>query len=92
MEQRFIVILNFDPQSGEILKIRLSDEELAESEKYEDMESYLSTLEEKYEFDLSLSKREYLDIKKNKWYHEVDCSKEVSLIIDKLNKLVYKYY
>ena len=55
MEQRFIVILNFDPQSGEILKIRLTDEELAESEKYEDMESYLSTLEEKYEFDLSNS-------------------------------------
>ena len=53
MEQRFIVILNFDPQSGEILKIRLTDEELAESEKYEDMESYLSTLEEKYEFNLS---------------------------------------
>lgn len=53
MEQRFIVILDFDPHSGEILKIRLTDEELAESEKYEDMESYLSTLEEKYEFDLS---------------------------------------
>lgn len=45
MEQRFIVILNFNPQSGEILKIRLTDAELAESEKYEDMESYLSTLE-----------------------------------------------
>ena len=55
MEQRFIVILDFDPQSGEILKIRLTDEELAESEKYEDMESYLSTLEEKYEFKLSNS-------------------------------------
>ena len=55
MEQRLIVILNFDPQSGEILKIRLTDEELAESEKYEDMESYLCTLEEKYEFDLSNS-------------------------------------
>ena len=53
MELRFIVIINFDPQSGEILKIRLTDEELAESEKYEDMETYLSTLEEKYEFDLS---------------------------------------
>ena len=53
MELRFIVIINFDPHSGEILKIRLTDEELAESEKYEDMESYLSTLEEKYEFDLS---------------------------------------
>lgn len=55
MEQRFIVILNFDPHSGEILKIRLTDEELAELEKYEDMESYLSTLEEKYEFYLSNS-------------------------------------
>ena len=55
MEQRFIVILNFDPQSGEILKIRLTDAELAESEKYEDMESFLSTLEEKYSFDLSNS-------------------------------------
>ena len=55
MEQRFIVVLNFDPQFGEILKIRLTDEELAESEKYEEMESYLSTLEEKYRFDLSNS-------------------------------------
>ena len=55
MEQRFIVILNFDPQSGEILKIRLTDAELAESEKYEDMESYLSTLEEKYSVNLSNS-------------------------------------
>ena len=55
MELRFIVIINFDPQSGEILKIRLTDEELAESEKYEEMESYLSTLEEKYKFDLSNS-------------------------------------
>ena len=53
MELRFIVIFNFDPQSGEILKIKLTDEELAESVKYEDMETYLSTLEEKYEFDLS---------------------------------------
>ena len=55
MGQIFIVILNFNPQSGEILKIRLTDQELAESEKYEDMGTYLSTLEEKYEFDLSNS-------------------------------------
>ena len=26
------------------------------------------------------------EIKQNEWYHEVDCSKELSLIIDKLNK------
>lgn len=55
MELRFIVILYFDPQSGEILKIRLTDEQLVESEKYDDMESYLSTLEEKYGFNLSNS-------------------------------------
>ena len=57
MEQRFIVILNFDPQSGEILKIKLTDEELAESEKYDDMETYLSTLEEKYEKSLEEYKK-----------------------------------
>lgn len=55
MEPRYVIICNFDPISGEILKIRLTDEELAESAKYEDFEEYLSTLEEKYEFDLSNS-------------------------------------
>ena len=55
MEPRYVVILNFNPLDGEILKIRLTDEELAESEKYADFEEFLSTLEEKYEFDLSNS-------------------------------------
>lgn len=55
MEQRFIIILSFDPAEGEILKIRLTDEQLAELDKYEDTESYLATLEEEYNFDLSNS-------------------------------------
>ena len=49
MEQRFI------PAEGEILKIRLTDEQLAELDKYEDTENYLATLEEEYNFDLSNS-------------------------------------
>ena len=55
METRFIIILNFNPMSGEFLKIRLSDEQIAEMEGYENMEDYLATLEDKYDFDLSNS-------------------------------------
>lgn len=55
MEQRFIIILCFNPAEGEILKIRLTNEQLAELDKYEDTESYLTTLEEEYNFDLSNS-------------------------------------
>ncbi|MBE6070181.1 MAG: hypothetical protein E7211_21195 [Clostridium lundense] len=55
MEQRFIIILSFNPAEGEILKIRLTDEQLEELDKYEDTESYLATLEEEYNFDLSNS-------------------------------------
>ena len=55
METRFIIILNFNPMSGEILKIRLSDKQIAEMEGYENMEDYLTTLEDKYGFDLSNS-------------------------------------
>ena len=55
METRFIIILNFNPMSGEILMIRLSDEQIAEMEGYENMEDYLTTLEDKYGFDLSNS-------------------------------------
>lgn len=55
MEQRFIIILSFNPAEGEILKIRLTDEQMAELDKYEDTESYLATLEEEYNFDLSNS-------------------------------------
>lgn len=37
---------------GELVKIRLSDQELMESEEYDDFEEFLSTLEDRYEFRL----------------------------------------
>jgi len=50
MEPRYIVILDFS--TGELIKIRLSDHQLKESEEYEDFSDYLSTLEDKYDFKL----------------------------------------
>ena len=41
-----------DFSTGELIKIRLSDLELKASEEYEDFGSFLSTLEDKYEFRL----------------------------------------
>lgn len=38
---------------GEIIKIRLNPEQIAESESYADFEEYLVTLEEEYGFRLS---------------------------------------
>lgn len=39
-----------DFSTGGLIKIRLTDEELRESEKYEDFSEYLTTLEDKYDF------------------------------------------
>ena len=50
METNYIIILNFSV--GEVIKIRLDKEQLEESEKYDDFEIYLETLEEKYGFRL----------------------------------------
>ena len=50
METNYIIILDFSV--GEVIRIRLSKEQLEESEKYDDFEAYLSTLEEKYGFRL----------------------------------------
>lgn len=50
MEPRFIILMDFS--TGELIKIKLSDQELKESEGYEDFEEFLSTLEDKYEFRL----------------------------------------
>lgn len=41
-----------DFSTGELVKIRLSDQELKESEKYDDFGDFLSTLETKYDFRL----------------------------------------
>ncbi len=47
----YIVLLDYS--IGEIIKIRLSEEEKIESEKYEDYEEFVCTLEKKYNFKLS---------------------------------------
>lgn len=50
MEPRYVLILDYC--TGYLNIIRLTDEELRESEKYDDFEEFLTTLEEKYGFRL----------------------------------------
>ena len=51
MEPKYVIILNFC--IGALNIIKLTEEELRESENYDDFESFLSTLEEKYGFKLN---------------------------------------
>ena len=51
MEPKYVLMLNLCVGCLNIIK--LTDEELRESEEYEDFESFLSTIEEKYGFRLS---------------------------------------
>ena len=51
METNYIVILDYS--AGELIKIKLTPEQIKELEKYDDFECYLFTLEEKYRFRLS---------------------------------------
>ena len=51
MEPRYVIILDFC--IGVLNIIRLTDEEVKESERYDDYEEYLSTLEDKYGFRLN---------------------------------------
>ncbi len=51
MEPRYVIILDFC--IGVLNIIRLTDEEVKESEQYNDFEEYLSTLENKYGFRLN---------------------------------------
>lgn len=50
MEANYIIILDFSV--GEIIKIKLTETEKHESEKYEDYEDFLKTLEKRYDFRL----------------------------------------
>lgn len=50
MEPKYVIILDFC--GGNLNIIHLTEEEIRESENYEDFESFLSTLEEKYGFRL----------------------------------------
>ena len=51
MEPKYVIILDFCV--GALNIIKLTKEELQESENYDDFESFLSTLEEKYGFNLN---------------------------------------
>ena len=51
MDINYIVLLDFS--KGEIIKIRLSEEQKKESEKYDDFSKFLETLENKYGFNLN---------------------------------------
>lgn len=51
MKPRYVLILDFCV--GCLNIIRLTDEELGESENYEDFESFLSTIEGRYGFNLN---------------------------------------
>ena len=50
MEPRYVILIDFS--TGELIKIRLSDEQLKASEEYDDFEEFLSTIEEDYGFRL----------------------------------------
>ena len=51
MEPKYLIVLDFC--IGALNIIKLTEEELKESENYDDFESFLSTLEEKYGFKLN---------------------------------------
>jgi len=50
METNYIIILDYS--AGEVIRIKLTPEQIKELEKSDDFETFLSTLEEKYEFRL----------------------------------------
>lgn len=51
MDINYIVLLDFS--KGEIIKIRLSEEEKLKSEEYDDFSEFIETLEDKYNFNLN---------------------------------------
>ena len=53
MDINYVVLL--DCSIGEIIKIRLTEEEKAKSEEYDDFSEFLETLEDKYNFSSWMS-------------------------------------
>ena len=51
MKANYLVLL--DCSVGELIKIRLTEQEKIESESYQDFEEFIYTLEDKYDFRLS---------------------------------------
>lgn len=73
METKYVLILDYC--TGALSIIELTEEEINESYNYEDFESFLETLEDKYEFrlkDCSWMNTERLDIYRYKDGKEVD--------------------
>ena len=50
MKANYLILLDYSV--GELIKIRLTEEEKIESENYEDFSEFLETLEGKYNFNL----------------------------------------
>jgi hypothetical protein len=50
MEPRYVLLLDYN--SGNLIIIRLTDDELKASERYDDFEEFLATLEDRYQFRL----------------------------------------
>ena len=50
MEPRYVLLLDYN--SGNLTIIRLTDDELKTSERYDDFEDFLATLEDRYQFRL----------------------------------------
>lgn len=48
MKTNYIIILDFS--DGEVIRIKLTEEQMQEAERHNDFEDYLETLEEKYGF------------------------------------------
>ena len=51
METNYLILLDYSV--GELIKIRLTEQEKIESESYQDFEEFIYTLEDKYDFRLS---------------------------------------
>ena len=51
MDINYIVLLDFS--RGEVIKIRLSEEEKLKSKEYDDFSEFIETLEDKYDFNLN---------------------------------------
>ena len=51
METNYLILLDYSV--GELIKIRLTEQEKIESESYQDFEEFIYTLENKYNFKLS---------------------------------------
>ena len=47
------ILILLDCSVGELIKIRLTEQEKIESESYQDFEEFIYTLEDKYDFKLS---------------------------------------